>query len=267
MTATATADITTAGKRPRAVYTRIEALGLALIALVPVVFVAAVVITGGSTDELAFFALPFAIATIGALLVWRFGTWAKVVGVVLSLAAALTMFWAAFGLAYPSSFADFVPGLMLPLGVVLGVGGGIAAVVRRRRMEVEATAGERRLIRFSIGLLVLAALVSATMHLVSKTTADAAGAAATATMSDFEFTPATYEVASGDSILVHNSDAFVHTFTVPELGIDQTVVPGSRHLIEVTGDAGTYTVYCRPHADMDEAKAEDAGMAASLTVR
>lgn len=265
MAATATTDVVVE-RRTRAVYTRVETLGLALIALVPVIFIVATLLTGGSTDELAFLALPLAAATIGAGLVWRFGTWAKALGIVLSLGAAMTLFWAAFGLAYPASFADFVPGLMLPVGLVLGVGGGIAAIVRRKRMESEATRGERRIIVGALGIVGLAVIVSGGLHVTGRTTADVAGATATATMANFEFTPSTYEVASGGSILVHNADAFVHTFTVPELGIDRTILPGSKQLIEVTGDAGTYTIYCRPHADLDEKNPEDAGMAASLTI-
>lgn len=268
MAATATADVTTTvGKRPRAVYTRVETLGLVFVALTPLVMLTAGVLAGLDLSEAGFLMIPLAIGAVGAGLVWRFGTWAKVVGVVLSLAAAFFMFWAAFGLAYPNSFADFVPGILLPLGVVLGVGGGIAAVVRRKRLETEATPGERRIVQAAVGIVVVAAVASGALHLIGRTSADAAGAAATVTMSEFEFDSTTYEVASGDSVLVHNSDPFVHTFTVPELGIDQTVLPGSRHLIEVTGDAGTYTVYCEPHSDMDEANPEDAGMAASLTVR
>lgn len=265
MTATATATVTT-GKRARSVYTRVEVLGLVLVALTPAVMVMAGLLAGLDLSEAGFLLVPLAAALVGAGLVWRFGTWAKVVGIVLSLGAAMMMFWAAFGLAYPSSFADFVPGVTLPIGVVLGIGGGIAAVARRKHMETGATEGERRIILGAVGLVVIAAVVSGALHVVGKTTADASGAAATATMSDFEFAPNNYELASGEMILVHNSDPFVHTFTVPELGIDRTVLPGSKQLIEVTGDAGTYTIYCRPHADLDEKNLEDAGMAASLTV-
>lgn len=253
--------------RPRGAYTRIEALGLVLVALSPLVMVTAGAISGLDLSEAGFLMIPFALATVGAGLVWRFGTWAKVLGVVLSLAAGFFMFWAAFGLAYPASFADFVPGLLLPLGVVLGVGGGIAAIVRRGRLESEASPGERRIIRLAVGLVVVAAMVSASLHVMGRTTADGAGAATTVTMADFEFSAETYEVTAGDSVLVHNSDPFVHTFTVPELGIDETILPGSRQLVQISADAGTYTVYCEPHSDMDEADPEDAGMAASLTVR
>ncbi len=265
-TATATTNLATE-KGTRSVYTRVEVLGLVLIALTPMVMVTAGVLAGLDLSEAGFLFIPMALGVIGAGLVWRFGTWAKALGLVLSLAATALMFWAVFGLAYPNSFADFVPGVTFSLGVLLGIGGGIAALVRRKRLETEATAGERRIIQVAVGIVAVAVVASGALHLLGRTTADAAGAAATATMADFEFTPASYEVASGDSVLVHNSDPFVHTFTVPELGIDQTILPGSRQLIEITADAGTYTIYCRPHSDMDETNVEDAGMAASLTVQ
>lgn len=266
MATTATANIET-GKRARAVYTRVEALGLLFIAAVPVVMITAGLLSGLDLGEAIFLLIPFAIGVVGAGLVWRFGTWANVVGLVLTLGAGAVIFWAAFGLAYPNSFADFVPGVLIVLGVLLALGGGIASVVRRKRLETEATAGERRLIQVAVGLVAIAAVVSGALHLMGRTTADAAGASAITTMSNFEFDAASYEVGSGDAILVHNSDPFVHTFTVPELGIDQTILPGSRQLIEITGEAGTYTIYCEPHSDMDEANPEDAGMAANLTIR
>jgi hypothetical protein len=43
-------------------------------------------------------------------------------------------------------------------------------------------------------------------------------------MTDFEFDPESLSVAAGDSVLVKNSDPFVHTFTVEELDIDVSLV-------------------------------------------
>ncbi len=63
---------------------------------------------------------------------------------------------------------------------------------------------------------------------------------------------------------MRNDDAIVHTFTVPELGIDRTVGPGSEALVEVTADPGTYTFSCRPHADLSQPDPARAGMAGTL---
>lgn len=133
---------------------------------------------------------------------------AIVAGILVGLAA----FWMMSGLAYPARVVDFAPGVLLPLGLLRGIGGSVAGIVTRNRAPEEDVA--------------------------------AGGAPA--------------------DVLVRNDDAIVHTFTVPELGIDRTVGPGSEALVEVTADPGTYAFYCRPHADLSQPDPARAGMAGTL---
>lgn len=258
------------GERLRPVYTGVAAFGLLLIALAAAMLLVIALASGLPFDgELAGFLLPPAIvAMVAAVLVWRFGTWAKIVGALVAVLAAAMLFFLAFGIAAPASFGDFVPGLMFTLGVLLALGGSVAAIVQRRRgnLRAEATAGERRIIGGVTGLLVVAAVASGALWFTSRTTVDAAAADVTATMHDFAFAEQTYAVAGGDTIAVHNADGFLHDFTVHELGIATEVLPGSDALVEVPDQPGTYTIYCTLHSDPEATDASEGDMVATLVV-
>jgi plastocyanin len=260
------------GSRLRPVFTRIEALGLLLVALAPVVMVGSGLAAGQSLgEEAVFFGAVFAIPAIASALVWRFGTWARIVGIVAAILAAMGMFWTVFGLSFPASFADFVPGVLVPVGFLMALGGGVAALVQQRRGHLESarTRGETRLLVVAAVVVGLAVVSSAALSFTGRTAVDASAAAFTTTMSNFEFTEAVYEVAAGQptAVLVHNADAFAHTFTVPGLGIDEVVLPGREKLVEITAAAGEYVLYCVPHASPDNPSREAGDMAATIVAR
>lgn len=268
--ATATAA-GTAARPARPVYTRIGVLGLALVAGTGLLLIIVALATGEAGDGLVF-AVPAAIAAGAAVLGWRYGTWSKVVGLVLSVLFGLAGFFFAFGPAYPASILDFVPGLALPLGVVLGISGNAAAIVQGRRGHREAapTRGERAVVTSVLAALALAAVVSGALTVVSRSTVDPASTAGAAEvrMQDFEFSPATMALDADGRLYVHNADPFVHDLVVEELGVDVTLMPGSEEVVALAGATpGTYTVYCTLHADTGVADPEQAGMAATLTVR
>lgn len=254
--------------RPRATYTGLQALGLLLTALAPGLVLTAALIAGLSVgEEIVFFGPAILVPLVAAGLVWRFGLWAKIVGIVAALAVAFMLFWLAFGLGYPTSPGDFVPGVLLPLGVLLAVGAGVAGIVghRRKHYQVGASSGERRIGVAALGLVALALVVSTGLMLATRSTAETAGQMAVA-MSDFEFDSDTYTVSAGETttVVARNSDPFIHTFSIPDLGIHEVVAPGSEATIDITAEAGTYTLYCEPHSDMTESDPEEAGMAARL---
>lgn len=269
-------------------YTHLAATGLLLIGLAPALGLLAALWAGLDLEGDASFLVTSALVPLaGAALVWRYGIWAKAVGIVIGLAGALMLFWLAFGLAYPFSFVDFTLGAMLPLGVVVGVGGSIAALVAERRgnFGTGPGRGERRMITLVVGLIAAAAVVSGVWHLVARDSVSAEDAQV-ATMEDFAFTEATYTLPADltvgvplpewltleqtrSLIVVRNSDPFVHDFAIPELGIDAvSVVPGGESLIEIVGAApGTYTIYCTLHSDVSAADGGGAdAMVAQLVV-
>lgn len=238
-------------------------------ALAPLIFFVAGLAAGLPVSEGAIFAVFTVLLLAAAGLVWRFGTWAKIVGLLLALLTAFMGFWIAFGLAFPAAFVDFVPGLLLPVGLLMAVAGSVAGIVakRRGRTSAEVTAGERRLATTVLTIVVLAAAVSGALSLTSRNVVDGAAAAASATMHNLEFAEDGYEVAAGETIAVHNSDPFVHDFAVPGLGIEPVIIlPGSSQLIEIGGDPGTYTIYCTLHSDPSATDASEGDMVATLIV-
>lgn len=257
-------------ERPRAVYTHLTVFGLLLIAGMVVLIGVAGVIAGTPAREAAMFALPVAIAAGAALATWRLRLAGKITAVVVALAAAVVMHFFAFGLAYPGAFADFVGAVMYVLGVAFALGGGIAGIVQQRRGNVQLHAGRRetKIMRAAIVVLALAVVGSGVTSLVSRTRVDGAAAAGATgvTMQNMAFTTATYEIAAGEpaKILVHNSDAYMHDFTIPALDVKQALTPGSSALVEITAPAGSYTVYCTLHSDTSVADPAEAGMAAAL---
>ena len=252
------------GARPR--WTRLAALGLVLAALGPLLMFGAGIAWG--VEGAAFFGIVAFVALIGAFLVWRFGLWSKFVGIVVALLVAMALFWTAFGLAAPSSFFDFVPGAVVIPGALLAIASCVGAIVAHRRghLSRSAAGGERAGIRIAIAVVLVLMLVSGVLTVVGRETADgAAGADVTIELSDFEFDRGEYSLAGGTTVLVKNSDPFLHTFTVDELDIDVQLGPGSEEIVEVPAEPGSYILYCVPHtSDPDDPSEDD--MAADLQV-
>jgi hypothetical protein len=130
-------------------------------------------------EDVGFFVVAIAVPWLVAWLVWQFGTWAKVLGILASLASGFLLFWTVFGLQAPASPADFVLGVMLPLGVLLGLLGSIAAIVAQRRghLDPQARRGERKIVGAAVGLVVLATVVAGTLTLTGRTSVDEGAAA------------------------------------------------------------------------------------------
>jgi plastocyanin len=219
-------------------------------------------------DDATFFLIVLAIPLLGALLVWRFGSWAKVLGIVAALLPALAMFWTAFGLSSPGSFFDFVPGILMIPGALIAIMSLIASLVaaKRGRRGPVAVGGERAAIRIVVGLVLLLALVSAGLTYAGRSTvANAAAADQTLQAKNSKFEPNTLTIESGDSILVRNDDPFFHTFTIEALEIDQSLTPGDQILVNMPDKAGTYAFYCRPHTENPE-NPKDTDMAGKVSI-
>ena len=253
-------------------WSRLASMGLLMEAAASALMLAAALLWGlDISDDAGFFALPIVAGLGGAWLIRRPRTLWKVVGVVLGVLIALMLFWTAFGLAEPASFFDFVPGLLIVPGVLITLIAGIGAIRSPKRGGASLTAaegGERTAITVVLAGVGVLAAVSAVLSVTgqeSVSDADAAEADVVVDLKDFEFDEASYDAAGGGTILVKNSDPFLHTFTIEALEIDVELTPGSEKLITVPSTAGTYVVYCRPHTgDPDDPSADD--MAAELTI-
>jgi plastocyanin len=231
--------------------TQLIGLGLLAGALVFVVVMSAFVLD--LTEDLVFMITVMAVAVAGALVVWRFDAlWSRIVGIVVTLAVFMTTFWFAFGIFAPASPLEFVVGLAYAMGVILSLVGGVMAIVAGRRGRVGRTRTEQRLLPVIAGVLGIAAVVSVVALFATRTTvsdAEAAGAVLVE-MVKFEFAPEETSVKTGGTVLLTNSDPFVHDFVLDELGIDVTVGPGSEALVAFNdASPGTYEYICSLHSD------------------
>lgn len=272
MTATHASNVAPGTGRAHAPGAFTQATGLGLLALAPVAMFAVGASTGADLGEGVVFLVIGAILAVAAVLAVTARTWSKVVGLVLTVLAALGGFWLAFGLLAPTSPTDFVVGAMFVTGVVLSVAGGVQAIRRRGAPVTTATRGEQRARTAAIAITAVALVASLGTNLLTRTSVSEAAAegASPVTMRGFEFATSSVTIASGEDarVLVSNSDPFLHDFAIPDAGIEAvTVAPGSQTLVDLSGlAAGTYTFYCTLHSDTGIADPEDAGMAGTLVV-
>lgn len=255
-------------REPRARWTQLAALGLAMVGLAPFLMLAAGLLWGLDVgDQLGFLVPGIVLPWVSTFLVWRFGTWAKVVAIVVALAGLATLFWTAFGLARPASFFDFVPGLLVVPGGLIVLVASIAGIVATRRGHIVAgrEGGERRAIGVVLAVVGVLAVVSAVLTISLRTSVDASNASAEVDLKDFEFDQSGYSVTGGSAIVVRNQDPFVHTFTIDALGIDVVLGPGDAALVDIPAQAGSYVVYCKLHTS-DPEKPTSSDMASKLSI-
>lgn len=251
--------------------TRLAVLGLLMISTAGAIWLLAGLIWGLDLGDSAGFLIPtIVLPAVAALLVWRFGTWAKVIGILVALLTLGTLWFTAFGLFEPDSFFDFVGGLLVAPGAVIAIVGCVQAIRAGRRGDVASRreGGEARAITVIVAVVAGLTVLSGVLTFVGRSTADASQARGEVAIRDFSFETDGSEgvtVAGGDTLYVENEDPFLHTFTVDELGIDIAFGPSSQELIEIPAQAGTYTLYCRPHTSNPDDPAEG-DMATTLTV-
>jgi plastocyanin len=262
---TTSVDLPTEPRTPSG--TTLATLGFAMAALGPILMILAGLVFGLDTEDLGFFVIPSVLGILGAFLVRRRSAVAKAFAIVVALAIGMLLFWTAFGLGLPSSFFDFVPGILVLPGALLAIGGTIAALVSRSRGS-ESGAGERRAALAIVTLVGLLGGLSAVLTLTGRDTvpdAVAEDADLVVDLKDFEFDEDAYDVPAGGTVLVTNDDPFAHTFTVDDLDIDVDLGPGDEKIIEIPDEAGTYVLYCEPHTN-DPDDPDDDDMASELTV-
>ncbi len=123
-----------------------------------------------------------------------------------------------------------------------------------RRVIMAVCRTRNRAFKAIFAALALLALVSLGLTAVSRTTlsAEAKANAVSVEIKSFDFNPNRVVVKTGETVrlVVTNNDPTLHTFTVPEAGVDVSVPPGSEKLVEFKAPApGAYSWYCIPHSD------------------
>lgn len=249
-------------------WSRLASFGLLMATAGALLMITASLIWSLDTEDLAFFVVPTVLGLAGAALARQRPTWMRVLAILLALAVGAALFWTMFGLAAPGSFFDFVPGLLVVPGVLIAIGAGIASLVAGRRAAGGPARRERTAVLGVAATVGVLALVSGIVSVAGRETvsdADAADADLVVDLEDFEFDADAYDTTGDMTVLVKNSDPFLHTFTVDELGIDITLNGGSEKLVTIPAEPGTYVLYCEPHtSDKDDPSEDD--MTATITV-
>lgn len=228
-----------------------QAFGIALIAGSLAVFFVGTLLLGSPGDALPAIVLAL-VAGLVAWTVWRVDKlWAVIVGLVVTLAATLAMFFQVFGIFHPFSPVEFIAGLLFLFGVVFALVGGIGGLRKRNRATGPGKTSlvVRRVVMVFLGLSMV---VSIGGFLTTRTTVSAADAAGAISvdMANFEFDPSSPAVTSGQKLLLTNSDAVVHDFTLDEYDIKVTVGPGSEAIVDLSDlPQGRYQFYCSLHSD------------------
>lgn len=251
-------------------YSKLASLGLLMISLAPVLMLGAGLIFELDIREYVFFFVPLGIALVAAVLVRFFGTWAKIIGILAALVAAappVGLFWTAFGLEQPGSFFDFVPGVLVVAGAVIAIVFCITAIAASSRGHrgTKATGGERIAIRTVFVLLLVVVVVSGVLTYMGISTVSGTEPSATLSMKDLQFDPRNVEVEAGSTLLLQNNDPFFHTFTIDELGIDESLTLNDEATIDLPDKPGTYIFYCRPHTQNRKNPSQD-DMAGTITI-
>jgi plastocyanin len=203
-------------------------------------------------DEIGVFIVFAALVGAATLVTWRFDRqWARAIGLA-GTVVSLGGFFFAFGLFHVFSPIEFIAAVAYVIGVVVSLVGGIRAILASRKGRQGATRVEQRLPVVVAGIIGVAAVVSITGFLLTRqdvSDSDAAGAELIE-MTKFAFDPDPSEVPADATLLVRNSDPFVHDITIEALDVSVTVGPGSEALVDL-GEAapGTYEYFCSLHWD------------------
>ena len=246
-----------------------QSFGLALVGVAAIVYLGGGLL-GAQSGTIPFLVIVAVVAIVGAIVAARFPLWGTIVGLLATIATGGMVFWFVFGLFAFNSVIEFTGGLLFVFGVVLGLVGGIRALVKRRDPRASPTEGERRTRAVITAIVGVGAVVSFVLGMVMRNTvsAEEAQGAQRVDMDAFEYVPETLEVAAGQvSFVFHNSDAFTHSFTLDEAGVDEFVAPGSESLVTFDIEPGTYTFYCFPHANKSDGFQQENDMIGTLVVR
>ena len=235
-------------------WTRLAAAGLLMASIGPLLTFLAGTFFGFEIVGGLFLLVPAIIGLAATYVVLRYGRRAKIVGAVVGFLIGGFLSFTVLGLGTPSSFFDFVPGMLVVPGGLIALVAGIGAAVASGRGSVsERPIGvERAWIRGLVYVIVAGTVVSGVLTATGRSSADESKASTSIIANEFKWNDVSYTVAGASSVFVRNDDPFLHTFTVKALGIDQTLTPGDEFLITIPARAGTYVLYCKPHTSKPE---------------
>ncbi|CAN5890785.1 hypothetical protein BH23ACT12_BH23ACT12_23130 [soil metagenome] len=149
-------------------------------------------------------------------------------------------------LMHPESPAEFMPVTMLTVGGLLAVVATVPAF-RSARGRQSDSAFPR--VAAVAGIAVVLAAIGGSLAARATVTSDTpADGSLIVDMENFDFGPKNITAANGEvSLYITNNDSARHTFTVDELGVDESIAPGQSKQITFDAGVGTFRFYCKPH--------------------
>ena len=236
----------------RPFYLRLALAGLITIAVMMVV-VGIAQLASGDTSNLAFLIINIAIVLVVAGLIWRFGSWALVIGAIaglLGVALAYGPFLIVSAGSINSVF-DFGVAVVTTVASIIVFVGSIVAFVQLRRgaARVETTAVERNTLWGVTAVVTVVVVVSAIVTLAGRDTVDTADRAGAieVLIKTTEFRTAQLDAKAGETLrlVLKNDDLYIHTFTIDELNIEVVVGPrGEKALLLTPTNTGTFEYTC-----------------------
>ncbi len=198
---------------------------------------------------------------------WRWAPLLAVLWVVVSVVPGAEPY--TYNLTHPAETALFISTLISLMLLLITVVAGVAATVSGERQGVEESA-PRWLLRFLIGTasFVLGASLVAAIPPVDATAGVSAEALAqlpALTTSDYRFEQTEIRAKVGEMVALRldNADTSTHYLDIDELNVHALMPAGKSNVAIFTPtQPGTYTFYCRPHAD----KSARTGMVGTLII-
>lgn len=250
------------GERTR--HGSLQILGLTMMSLAVVALIVVSLLVLGDTEDIGFFLVVGVVSIVVTFVVWRFdATWARIVGLIGTLAVGATVWWLAFGVFQIFSPIEFIVGLVMLFGILLALIWGIMALVSGMRGRIGPTKTDSLLRTWVPGIVGVLAVVSIVGFFFTRDTvseAEAAGATSL-NMVDFEFDP--QDTATDGKLVIHNADPFAHDLTIDDLDVYVYVGPGSDAILDLNSAApGTYDYFCSLHTNTETGE----GMTGRLTI-
>ena len=248
----------------RTTHASLQILGLTMMSLAVVTLIVVSWLILGDTEDIGFFVIVGVVSIVVTFVVWRFDTtWARIVGLIGTLAVGFTVWWMAFGVFQIFSPIEFIVGLVMLLGILLALIWGIMALVSGIKGRVGPTKTDevfRTWVPGLVGVLSVVSIVGFLLTQESVSEAEAVGATPL-TMVDFEFDPE--DTVTDGKLLIHNADPFAHDLTIEDLDFYLHVGPGSEAIVDLNSAApGTYDFFCSLHTDTSTGE----GMTGRLTI-